>query len=50
MWVLGTKKLIIAYSSSFGETSYERPKNVQKLHLQRDVLRTFWGRQFKQFP
>ena len=33
MWVLGTKKLIIAYSSSFGETSYERPKNVQKLHL-----------------
>ena len=28
--VLDTKKLLIAYSFSFGETSYERPKIVQK--------------------
>ena len=27
---LDTKKLVIAYSFSFGKTSYERPKNVQK--------------------
>ena len=30
MCLLSTKKLIIAYSFSFRETSYERPKNVQK--------------------
>ena len=38
MCVLGTKKLIIAQSFSFGETPYERPKIVEKWHLQRDVL------------
>ena len=38
MCVLGTKKLIIAHSFSFGETLYERPKNVEKWHLHRDVL------------
>ena len=30
MCVLGTKKLIVKNSFSFGKTSYERPKNVQK--------------------
>ena len=38
--VLHIKKLVIAYSFSFGETSYERPKNVPKWHLPRDVLGT----------
>ena len=50
MSVLDTKTLIIAYFLSFGETSYERPKNVQKWHLQHDVLGTSSGRQFRQFP
>ena len=43
MFLLDTKKLIIAYSFTFGETPYERLKNVQKWHLQPDawnVLRT----------
>ena len=30
MCILDTKKLVIAYSFSFGEKLYERPKNVQK--------------------
>ena len=30
MVVLDTRKLLIKYSFSFGETSYERPKNVPK--------------------
>ena len=30
MFVLDTKKLATAHSFSFGETSYERPKNVPK--------------------
>ena len=38
--VLDTKKLLVAYSFSFEETSYERPKIVQKWHLQSDVLGT----------
>ena len=38
MCVLDTKKLIIAYSFSFEETSYERPKTVKKWHLQRTSL------------
>ena len=50
MCVLDNKKLVIAYSFSFGETSYERPKNVPKWHLQRDVFGTSSGRQFKYFP
>ena len=50
MCVLDTKKLVTAYSFSFGETSYERPKNVPKWHLQLDVLGTSSGRQFKLFP
>ena len=50
MCVLHNKKLVIAYSFSFGETSYERPKNVPKWHLQRDVFSTSSGRQFKYFP
>ena len=40
MCVLDNEKLVIAYSFSFGETSYERPKNVPKWHLQRDVRGT----------
>ena len=40
MCVLDAKKLIIVYSFSFGGTSYEHLKNVQKWHLQRDVLGT----------
>ena len=47
---LDNKTLVIAYSFSFGETSYERPKNVPKWHLQRDVFGTSSGRQFKYFP
>ena len=47
MCVLDTKKLIIGYSFSFREMSYERPKKVQKWHLQREVLGTFSGRQFR---
>ena len=35
--LLDTKKLVILYSFSFGDTSYERPNNVPKWHLQRDV-------------
>ena len=50
MCVLDTKKLVIEYSFSFGETSYERPKNLPKWHLQCDVLGTSSGRQFKHFP
>ena len=50
MYVLDNKKLVIAYSFSFGETSYERHKNVPKWHLQRDVCGTSSGRQFKHFP
>ena len=50
MCVLHNKKLVIAYSFSFGETSYERPKNVPKWHLQRDVFSKSSGRQFKYFP
>ena len=49
MCVLDTKKLIIAYSFSFEETSYERPKTVKKWHLQRDVIGTSSGRQFEHF-
>ena len=30
MYVLNTKELVIAYYFSFGETSYECPKNVPK--------------------
>ena len=45
--VLDTKRLVIVYSFSFGETSYERPKIVPKSHLQWDVLGTSSGRQFK---
>ena len=40
MCVLDKEKLVIAYSFNFGETSYERPKNVTKWQLQRDVLRS----------
>ena len=40
MCVLDNKKLVIAYSFSFGETSYERPMNVPKWHLQRDLIGT----------
>ena len=43
MCVLITKKLVIAYSFSFVETSYAPPKNVQKWHLQRDVFGTSSG-------
>ena len=50
MCILDTKKLVIAYSFSFGEKLYERPKNVQKWHLQPDVLGTSSRRQFKHFP
>ena len=49
MCVLDTKKLIIAYSFSFEETSYERPKTVKKWHLQRDLIGTSSGRQFEHF-
>ena len=31
MCVLDAKKLIIAYSFTLGETSYERPKNVTRV-------------------
>ena len=49
MCVLDIKKLVIAYSFSFGETSYERPKHVSKRPLQRDVLNlnNFYKRGFK---
>ena len=50
MCVLDAKTLITAYSFRFGETPYEPPKNVQKGHLQRGVLGTFSGRQFRQLP
>ena len=40
MCVLDTKKLVIAFSFSLGETSYESPKNIPKWHLQHDVLKT----------
>ena len=50
MCALHTKKLVISYSFSFGETSLEGPKNVPKSHLQRDVFWTSSGRQFKHFP
>ena len=50
MWVLDNKKLVIAYSFRFGETSDERPKNVPKRNLQPDVDGTSSGRQFKHFP
>ena len=33
MCVLDTKKLVIAHSISFGEISYEHPKNVPNWHL-----------------
>ena len=49
MCVLDTKKLIIAYSLSFEETSYERPKTVKKWHLQRDVIGTSSVGQFEHF-
>ena len=48
MCVLDAKKLVIVYSSRFGEASYERSKNVA--HLQRDVLMTSSGSQFKHLP
>ena len=50
MCVLDNKKLVIAYSFSFGEMSYELPKNVPKGHLQRDDLGTSSGRQVKGLP
>ena len=50
MCLLDTKTLIIAYSFSFRETSYERSEKVQKWHLQRDTFGTASGCQFKQFP
>ena len=43
MCVLDTRKFVIAYSFSFGDTPYERPKNVPKWQLQlrrSDVLTT----------
>ena len=45
-----TKKLIIAYSFSFGDTSYEVPKNAPKWKLQRDILWTSSARRFKHLP
>ena len=48
--VLDTKKLVFEYCFSFSENSLERPKIVLKWHLQREVLGTFLGSQFKHFP
>ena len=50
MRVLGTKRLVVAHSFSFGGTSYERPKNISKWHLQRNVLGTSSESEFKHFP
>ena len=50
MCVLDNKRLVITYSFSFGERSYEYPKNVPKWQLQRGVLETSSGRQVKHFP
>ena len=50
MCVLDIKKLVIAYSFSFEETSWEGPKNVLKWHVQRDIPGTSSGGQFKHFP
>ena len=50
MCVLDSKKLVIAYSFSFGETSSEHPKRAPKRQLQLDVLGASSGLQFKHFP
>ena len=38
IYVLDTKKLVTTHLFSFAETSLKFPKNVPKLHLQRDVV------------
>ena len=50
MCVLDSKKLVVTYSFSCGETSCERSKNVPKWHLLQDVLGTSSGHQLKHFP
>ena len=50
MCVLDTKTLVYGYSFSFGETSWERLKNVLNWYSQCDVLGTSSGRQFNHYP